>query len=644
MTVTSQGTQIARVEQAGRTRRTLLENLVDAARCVGDHPIAVLSAFGEIRAVSAQGISLGIAERRLISALNGRVVTRGGAWRVGDLLNDPELAALAGAGRSMLRTMSAWPLRIDGFAVGSLMLLDVVPRLVRPRPPEAMEPLTQSMAGALAIEVSQARDGDRQACADAVFEEVPDGLLLIDEHGRIERANRAAVQLLGLPAEADPTVALCVDARRGIWVESDDPGTARLDPALLAGHSRRLPAWRHDGGKWVAEIKVARPSALAGGMLVVLRDVTQLDEARQLLELHALIVDKTESAVLIIEPTLGIEWCNPGFERLSGYSLDELAHTGVERFFATDQAAAAFAERLLAGEPFRDELSWTDREGGSFDIALEVHPIFDGTGLLSRAVALGFDVTEQRRRSRQKSDFVSMVSHELRAPLTVIRGTLDALGAGMLGALDESANEILELGQRNCQRLASLIEDLLDVNQIESGVMRMCIGEVSSAMLVRDAIASMRAIADEAGVGLRVGPIADPGLISADPRRVTQVLVNLLGNAIKFSPVGKTVEISSRPVGTMLRVSVADQGPGIPNAFKPRLFELFSRDPEVAASGKEGFGLGLCISKGLIERMGGSIGFDSEQGIGSTFYFDLPLAASGHGETTPTTGTKDLTA
>lgn len=619
----------------------LLQGLADAARACSGYPIAAIVLQGRIRVVSQRGIPVGIAERMRITSLARRVQERDATWIVDDLWNDAESLADAAGGRCGLRAVAAWPLHECGEVSGCLMVFDVIARLAQPEAFDALGGLAATIEAALA-HAPQPQATERRYAA--VFDDVPDGLLLLEADGRIAEANPAARALFGLAGPHPLDQWLCVDEARGVWVD-DAPGPA--DEAGPAGQvaPRRMPAWRAGGGKSVVELRIDRPPGLEGLHLAVVRDVTRLDEARQLLELHALIVEKTESAVLILDPGLGIEWCNAGFERLSGFSIDELCHTSVERFFGSDQAPAAeFARLALSCEPFHRDFTWRARNGERFTIALEVHPIFDGTGQLGRLVALGFDVTEQRLRAQRKTDFVSMVSHELRAPLTVIRGTLDALAAGMVGELAEYGAEILELGQRNCERLSGLIEDLLEINQIENGLIPISPQRVSMSLLMRDAAASMRRLAQEAGVRLDLGAIVEPGTVNADPRRITQVLVNLLGNAIKFSQSGRPVELSSVRIGDSIRVRVADQGPGIPNAFKPRLFELFSREPGVAASGKEGFGLGLCISKGLVEHMGGQIGFDSEEGIGSTFYFDLPLVAAPH-ETPPVTvAPKDLTA
>ncbi len=611
---------------------TMAERFAAAALGCARYPVAAISLDGQLKAVANRGIPVSSLDRMAISSLCRRVVEHGRAWIVDDLWNEPSLPAGVASVGSGLRALAAWPLVIDGQTVGCLAVFDVIPRLSEPDVFDALAAMSLAAAGSLASlrELDRLRaDGARE---HAMLDEVPDGLLRVAADGMVIQCNRAARTLLGIAGDEPAGWRLRIDSEEGVSIEPGGQAASGDGPAWLLGQAVRLPGRRRDGARKVFEVKVATLLAAGPDLLVVLRDVTQLDEARQLLELHALIVEKTESSVLILDPGLGIEWCNAGFERLSGFSLDELMHTSVERFFGDDQAGAAgFGRLALAGEPFHEDFNWRARGDARFTISLEAHPIFDGAGRLSRIVALGFDVTEQRQRASRKSDFVSMVSHELRAPLTVIRGTLDALSEGMLGEIDGYGREILELGQRNCKRLAGLIEDLLDVNQIESGVVRLSIGDVSMPMLMRDAAASMQAIAREAAVALRLGPVLEPGRVRADPKRVTQILVNLLGNAIKFSPEGKPVELSSRRVGDMLRVSVADQGQGIPNDFKPRLFELFSREPGVAASGKEGFGLGLCISKGLVERMGGTIGFESEQGIGSTFYFELPLAPADAG-------------
>jgi len=230
---------------------------------------------------------------------------------------------------------------------------------------------------------------------------------------------------------------------------------------------------------------------------------------------------------------------------------------------------------------------------------------------------------------RLKSEFVSTVSHELRTPLTSIRGSLGLLAAGVLGDLPQQARDIVLLAERNSVRLTALINDILDFERLDSGRVAMEIAEVALQPLFEQSLESVRPVADEQRIALVSLPTALR--LRADADRIVQVLVNLLSNALKFSPADSEVLLWAEAEGEgRVRIFVRDQGPGIPDAFRQRIFERFAQVETSDKRGKGGTGLGLAICKAIVEHHGGRIGVDSEPGTpgtGSTFWFDLPVAA-----------------
>ena len=229
---------------------------------------------------------------------------------------------------------------------------------------------------------------------------------------------------------------------------------------------------------------------------------------------------------------------------------------------------------------------------------------------------------------RLKSDFVSNVSHELRTPLTAIKGAVDLLLREVTGALNERQTHYLTRVRSNTQHLAGLINDLLDLSKIEDGKIELKATRVSIRDLVHEVVEILRPIAAKKKIAVEVKAAKPSMLVWADRDKVTQVLVNVIGNAIKFTPPEGRVTISIARDGTeWVRVSVIDTGPGIPTAESQRIFDKFYQVAESGRSKPKGTGLGLAISKALVELHGGKIWVESHVNRGSTFSFTLPLSA-----------------
>ena len=234
------------------------------------------------------------------------------------------------------------------------------------------------------------------------------------------------------------------------------------------------------------------------------------------------------------------------------------------------------------------------------------------------------DISERKRSDQLKSDFVSTVSHELRTPLTAIRGALGLLAGPLAKSLPARVVPLLEIADRNAARLTGLVNDLLDIDKIEAGRLRLELSPVDLNMLAVEAAEANRNFAVQRGIRIAVGCPAEPVVVSADGSRLHQVITNLVSNAAKFSPENGIVTITVERTSAVARVSVRDEGAGIPEEFNARIFGKFAQ----AASGDTkpvgGSGLGLSISKSIIEQHGGEIGFESRPGA-TAFHFVLSL-------------------
>ncbi|HEV3029445.1 MAG TPA: ATP-binding protein, partial [Planctomycetota bacterium] len=237
------------------------------------------------------------------------------------------------------------------------------------------------------------------------------------------------------------------------------------------------------------------------------------------------------------------------------------------------------------------------------------------------------DVTEQRKVEHLKDEFVSTVNHELRTPLTAIRGSLGLLAGGVFPDLPAKAKSMIELAHKNCERLARLVNDILDIDKLESGKVSWVAKPNDAGALVRQSLELNRAFSDHMGVSVTLEECAEAANILVDPDRFNQVMTNLLSNAIKFSPRGQSVRVSVSKKDGRVRVEIRDSGPGIPDEFRKRIFQKFAQAETSDARVRQGqgTGLGLAISKAIVERMKGTIGFDTQMGAGTVFFFTLPL-------------------
>jgi len=235
---------------------------------------------------------------------------------------------------------------------------------------------------------------------------------------------------------------------------------------------------------------------------------------------------------------------------------------------------------------------------------------------------------EKKRVEQVKNEIISIVSHELRTPLTSIHGALGLINTTMAGDQTPELKRLLDVAYRNSRRLVRLVDDILDLEKIESGV-PFDLRPLDLATLLLQAVEANQGYFQGLGVGLSLQSPSRGLKVRADPDRLMQVLTNLLSNAAKFSPPGQNVVLAAARRGKWIRVTVTDRGAGIPEEFRDRIFQRFAQADSPSTRERGGSGLGLSISKAIVERMGGTIGFETRVGEGTTFHLDLPQRREG---------------
>ena len=325
---------------------------------------------------------------------------------------------------------------------------------------------------------------------------------------------------------------------------------------------------------------------------------------------------------------------NRGAELTLGYSKEEVIgkHLSILLPPSRVHELAEMRAKVELSGALRDiEVEGKRKGGAAIYLSLSVSPITDVDGKIVGFLRVAKDVTEKKRYERRlkeldklKSDFVSNVSHELRTPLTAIKGSVDNMLDGLTGDLNEKQNRYLVRVKSNADRLARLINDLLDLSRIEAGI-KLKRTNLSLPTVAREVVESLGSVAAEKLISFEI-ECPEVNLTAwADPDRIVEVLTNLIGNAIKFTPTnGKVTLCLKRSGNEWVKISVADTGPGIPSDEANRIFDKFYQVTQPEKQKAMGTGLGLSITKALVEMHGGKIWLESEVGRGSIFSFILP--------------------
>ena len=341
------------------------------------------------------------------------------------------------------------------------------------------------------------------------------------------------------------------------------------------------------------------------------------------------ITDTVPALIAYVDKAQRFRFHNRAYEEGFGLSHEQidgktLLEVMGEEFY---QVVRARVDEVLSGYPVVYERTQKTARGDYRDYVVNYFPRYgDGKeeGEVIGFYSLATDVTELKRIDRMKSEFVSTVSHELRTPLTSIRGSLGLISGGVAGELPERVKTLVDIARNNCERLIRLINDILDIEKIESGKMRLDLQVVDLKPLLVQVLAGNEGFGAAQNVSLRLNFPEGELRVHVDSDRLAQVVTNLLSNAMKYSPPGGVVEVDVKRAGLGVRVEVRDHGPGVPEEFRKRIFQKFSQADSSDTRQKGGTGLGLNISRAIVERLGGSVGFDSKVGVGSTFFFELP--------------------
>lgn len=535
-------------------------------------------------------------------------------------------------GEPHVRFYAGVPLRTpDGFVLGSLCTIDHEARDFSREQREMLELLARQVIDLLEVRrknVVLQSEFARLEHPLAFFELSPDLMCTADATLHMKELNPAWEDILGwTPDELrqQPFTA---------FIHPDDLQAALAEASRLAEGGRTVhfgSRCRHKAGHWVS---LSWTAVMHRGIFYAsardesqrLRDQERLDESERRARS---ILDAAIDGFITIDEMGVVLSVNPAVERLFGYPPSEVVGRNVSMLMPSPdreqhdgylQRYRQTGARRVIGQG--REVTALRKDGTTFAAELAVSELVVGGKRLFTGTLR--DISERKRVARLQSEFISTVSHELRTPLTSIRGALGLVAAGVTGELPNEAREYVDIAVTNSDRLVRLINDILDIEKMQSGAMDFHLRAIDLGEAIKSSLAANDAFVSGHRARLVLSGPVPPGEVLVDPDRLSQVLTNLISNAAKFSPPETAVEVSVQRLDDRFRVDVRDHGPGIPEEFHDRIFERFAQADASTTRQKGGTGLGLAISKAIVEKMRGRIAFEPAPGGGTRFFFELP--------------------
>ena len=487
-------------------------------------------------------------------------------------------------------------------------------------------------ASEIARDVSLMRDAERtKAILAAVVQSSDDAIVSKDLNSIVMSWNPAAERMFGWTSEE----------MIGRSILTIIPPELRHEEDTILANMRagrrmeHFETWRvaKDGHRVYVSLTVSPVRDITGrvvGASKIARDVTAQREADRARGMLAAIVESTDDAIVSKSLTGMVTSWNRAAARLFGYTSEEMVGSSILRIVPPElhEDEYRILGRIRAGERIEHyDTVRMAKDGRRLDVSLTISPLRDGTGNVVGASKIARDVTAQRAAERRKDEFLAILAHELRNPLAPVRYAIAMLRQPGVGEEQRRRSEaILE---RQTEHMARLLDDLLDVSRIATGKVDLKKAIVELHPIAESAVEAVRMLMQERQHELRVSLAKEPMWLDADPVRITQILINLLTNAAKYTNPGGRIELAARREGDEAVLCVKDNGIGFAPEVKSRLFTLFTQIEAVMNRSAGGLGIGLALVREFVERHGGHVEARSAgPGQGSEFVVRLPCVAA----------------